>query len=114
VMLAALHANTAEALARAEAEIATERAARTRAEAETVAEREARRQAEGAGAAAEAQLSKVRGDFERERREAQAWRVTEQVAREQAEVDAVRLRQENQARRDLGLLARLRAALRRE
>ena len=100
VMVAALHATAEEALARAEAE--------------TVTEREARRQAEGARAAAEAQLSQVREDFERERREAEARRVTEQAAREKAEAEAARLRQENQARRDLGLLARLRAALRRE
>ena len=100
VMVAALHATAEEALARAEAE--------------TVTEREARKQAEGATAAAEAQLSQVREDFERERREAEARRVTEQAAREKAEAEAARLRQENQARRDLGLLARLRAALRRE
>ena len=100
VMVAALHATAEEALARAEAE--------------TVTEREARRQAEGARAAAEAALSEIREDFERERREAEARRVTEQAAREKAEAEAARLRQENQARRDLGLLARLRAALRRE
>jgi hypothetical protein len=100
VMLAALHATSEEALARAEAE--------------TVTEREATRQAEGARAAAEAQLSQVREDFERERREAEARRMTEQAAREKAEAEAARLRQENQARRDLGLLARLLAALRRE
>ena len=100
VMLAALNANAEEALALAEAE--------------TVTEREARRQAEGATAAAEAQLSQVRKDFERERQEAEARRLTEQAAREKAEAEAARLRQENQARRDLGLLARLRAALRRE
>jgi hypothetical protein len=100
VMLAALHAASEEALARAEAE--------------TVTEREARRQAEGARAAAEVQLSQVREDFERERREAEAWRMTEKAAREKAEAEAARLRQENQARRDLGLLARLLAALRRE
>jgi len=40
--------------------------------------------------------------------------MTEQAAREKAEAEAAQLRQENQARRDLGLLARLRAALRRE
>ncbi len=100
VMVAALHATAEEALARAEAE--------------TTTEREARRQAEGARAAAEAQLSEIREGFERERREAEARRVTEQAAREKAEAEAARLRQENQARRDLGLLARLRAALRRE
>ena len=100
VMVAALHATAEEALARAEAE--------------TVTEREARRQAEGARAAAEAALSEIREGFERERREAEARRVTEQAAREKAEAEAARLRQENQARRDLGLLARLRAALRRE
>jgi hypothetical protein len=100
VMVAALHATAEEALARAEAETATER--------------EARRQAEGARADAEAQLSEIREGFERERREAEARRVTEQAARENAEAEAARLRQENQARRDLGLLARLRAALRRE
>jgi hypothetical protein len=100
VMVAALHATAEESLARAEAETATER--------------EARRQAEGARAAAEAQLSQVREDFERERREAEARRMTEQAAREKAEAEAARLRQENQARRDLGLLARLRAALRRQ
>ena len=33
--------------------------------------------------------------------------MTEQAAREKAEAEAARLRQENQARRDLGLLARL-------
>ena len=100
VMLAALHATSDKELARAEAE--------------TVTEREARKQAEGATAAAEAQLSQVRKDFERERQEAEARRLTEQAAREKAEAEAARLRQENQARRDLGLLARLRAALRRE
>jgi hypothetical protein len=100
VMLAVLHATSDKELARAEAE--------------TVTEREARRQAEGARADAEAQLSEIREGFERERREAEARRVTEQAAREKAEAEAARLRQENQARRDLGLLARLRAALRRE
>jgi hypothetical protein len=100
VMLAALHANAEEALARAEAE--------------TLTEREARKQAEGARADAEAQLSKVREDFERVSREAEARRMTEQAAREKAEAEAAQLRQENQARRDLGLLARLRAALRKE
>jgi hypothetical protein len=100
VMLAALNANAEEALALAEAE--------------TVTEREARRQAEGARADAEARLSKVRQDVERVRREAEAQLMTEQVAREKAEAEAAQLRLENQARRDLGLLARLRAALRRE
>ena len=100
VMLAALNANAEEALALAEAE--------------TVTEREARRQAEGARADAEARLSKVREDVERVSREAEAQRMTEQVAREKAEAEAAQLRLENQARRDLGLLARLRAALRRE
>ena len=100
VMLAALHATAEEALARAEAE--------------TVTEREARRRAEGAVADAEAQLSKVREDFERLSREAEVRRLTEQAAREKAEAEAAQLRQEKQARRDLGLLARLRAALRRE
>jgi hypothetical protein len=100
VMLAALHATAEEALARAEAE--------------TVTEREARRRAERAVADAEAQLSKVREDFERLSREAEVRRMTEQAAREKAEAEAAQLRRENQARRDLGLLARLRAALRRE
>jgi hypothetical protein len=63
---------------------------------------------------AEARLSKFREDFERASREAEARRMTEQAAREKAEAEAAQLRQENQARRDLGLLARLRAALRRE
>jgi hypothetical protein len=97
VMLAALHANAEEALAQAEAETATER--------------EARRQAEGARESAEAQLSKVREDFERVCREAEARRMTEQAAREKAEAEAAQLRQEIQARRHLGLLARLHAAL---
>jgi hypothetical protein len=100
MMLAALNANAEEALALAEAE--------------TVTEREARRQAEGARADAEARLSKVRENVERVRREAEAQLMTEQVAREKAEAEAAQLRLENQARRDLGLLARLRAALRRE
>ena len=99
-MFAALHATGEEALARAEAETATER--------------EARKQAEGAVADAEAQLSQAREDFERERREAEARRMTEQAAREKAEAEAAQLRQENQARRNLGLLARLLAALRGE
>jgi flagellar biosynthesis GTPase FlhF len=127
-MFAALHATGEEALARAkaetatereakrraEAEVTTERAARARAEAETATEREARKQAEGAVADAEAQLSQAREDFERERREAEARRMTEQAAREKAEAEAAQLRQENQARRSLGLLARLLAALRGE
>jgi hypothetical protein len=110
LMLAALHANAEEALARAEAK--------------TVSEREARRRAESARADAQAQLSKVQQDFERVNREAEARRRTEQAAREQcateqaarekAEAEAAQLRQENQARRNLGLLARLRAALRRD
>jgi hypothetical protein len=113
-MFAALHATGEEALARAEAETATERAARRQAEAETVTERDARRQAEGAVADAEARLAQVREDSERERREAEARRMTEQAGREKAEAEAARLRQENQARRNLGLLARLLAALRGE
>ena len=127
-MFAALHATGEEALARAEAETATERAAtaraeadatteraaRARAEAETATEREARKQAEGAVADAEARLLQVREDFEREQREAEGRRMTEQAAREKAEAEAARLRQENQARRNLGLLARLLAALRGE
>jgi hypothetical protein len=40
--------------------------------------------------------------------------MTAQSAREKVEAEAARLRQEIQARRDRGLLARLRAALRRE
>jgi hypothetical protein len=100
VMLAALHASAEEALTRAEAETATEREARTR--------------AEGAMADAEARLSEFREDFERVTREAEARRMTEQAAREKAEAEAAQLRQENQARRNLGLLARLRAALRGE
>jgi hypothetical protein len=99
-MLAALHANTEATLAQAEAETATER--------------EARRQAEAAKADAEARLSKVREEFERGSREAEARYMTEQSAREKVEAEAARLRQEIQARRDRGLLARLRAALRRE
>jgi hypothetical protein len=81
-MLAALHANAEEALARAEAE--------------SVTARQARRQAEVAMANAETRC------------------MTEQAAREKAEAEAAQLRQENQARRHLGLLARLRAAWRRE
>jgi hypothetical protein len=99
-MMAALHATAEEALAQAEAE--------------TVTERQARSQAERALADAEAQLSKVRDDIERVSREAEARRVTEQVAREKAEAEAAQLRQEKQARRDLGLLTRLRMALRRQ
>jgi hypothetical protein len=100
VMVAALHANAEEALALAEAE--------------TAAEREARRQAEAARGDAEAQLSKVRADLERVSREAEARRMTEQAAKEKAEAEAAQLRLENRACRDLGLLARLLAAFRRE
>jgi hypothetical protein len=100
LMLAALHANAEEALARAEAE--------------TVSEREAKRQAQRALADAEAQLSKVRDELGRISREAEARRISEQAAREKAEAEAAQLRQEDQARRNLGLLARLRAALRGE
>jgi hypothetical protein len=100
VMVAALHASADEALARAEAETATER--------------EARRQAESARVDAQAQLSKVQQDFERISREAEARCATEQAAREKAEAEAAQLRQQNQARRSLGLLARLLAALRGE
>jgi hypothetical protein len=99
-MLAALHANAEEALARAEAATATER--------------EARRQAEIARTDAEARLDRLREDLERVSREGEARFTAEQIAREQAEAEVVRLRQENQARRELGLLARLRAAFRRE
>jgi hypothetical protein len=113
-MFAALHATGEEALARAEAETATERAARRQAEAETATALAARVQAEGAVAEAEARLSQVREDFERERQEAEARRMAEQAAREKAEAEAALLRQENQARRNLGLLARLLAALRGE
>lgn len=127
VMFGALHATAEQALARAEAETATERAAkrlaegetvternaRKQAEAATVTERDARRQAEAAVADAEARLSQIRADFERERREAEARHMTEQAGREKAEAEAERLRQEVQARRNLGLLARLLAALRR-
>jgi hypothetical protein len=95
-MFVAPHATGEEALARAEAETATKR--------------EARRQAEGAMADAEAQLSQAREAFERRVRR----RVAEQAAREKAEAEAALLRQENQARRNLGLLARLLAALRGE
>jgi hypothetical protein len=99
-MFAALNASAEEALARAEAE--------------TVTEREARRRAEAAMADAEIRLSKFREDSERVTREAEARRMTEQAAREKAEAEVAQLRQENLARRNLGLLARLRAALRRE
>jgi hypothetical protein len=99
-MLAALHANAEEALARAEAATATER--------------EARRRAEVATAGAEARLAQFREELERVSREAEARRMAEQVAREKAEAEAAQFRQENQARRDRGLLARLRAAFRRE
>jgi hypothetical protein len=86
VMLAALHANAEEVLARAEAETATER--------------EARRQAEGAKADAEARLSQFREDFERVRHEAETRRIADQAAREKAEAEVAHLRQENQARRE--------------
>jgi hypothetical protein len=99
-MLAALNANAEEALARAEAATATER--------------EARKRAEVATADAEAQLARFREDLERVSREAEARLMVAQTAREQAEAEAAQLRQEDQARRDRGLLARLRAALRRE
>lgn len=99
-MLAALHANAEEALARAEAATATER--------------QARRQAEIARTGAEARLAQFREDLERFSREAEARFTAEQIAKETAEAEAEQLRQENQARRDRGLLARLRAALRRE
>ena len=99
-MLAALHANAEEALARAEAATATER--------------QARRQAEIARTDAEARLAQFREDLERFSREAEARFTAEQIARETAQAEAEQLRQENQARRDRGLLARLRAALRRE
>jgi hypothetical protein len=128
VMFAALNATGEQALARAEAEAATERAARKQAEGETVTERnarkqaematvterDARRQAEAAAAETEARLSQIRADFERERREAETRHMTEQAGREKAEAEAVRLRQEAQARRNLGLLARVLAALRGE
>jgi hypothetical protein len=99
-MFAALNASAEEALARAEAE--------------TVTEREARRRAEAAMADSETRLSKFREDSERVTREAEARCMTEQAAREKAEAEVAQLRQENLARRNLGLLARLRAALRRE
>jgi hypothetical protein len=99
VMLAALHANAEEGLARAEAETAMERAAR--------------RQAEVAKADAEARLAEVVEDLERLSRDAEARRMEAQVARDEAEAEVARLRQEIQARRELGLLARLRAAFRR-
>jgi hypothetical protein len=99
-MLAALHANAEEAL--------------TRAEAATATEREARRRAEIARTDAEARLDRLREDLERVSREGEARFTAEQIAREQAEAEVVRLRRENQARRELGLLARLRAAFRRE
>jgi hypothetical protein len=99
-MFAALDASAEEALARAEAE--------------TVTEREARRRAEAAMADSETRLSKFREDSERVTREAEARCMTEQAAREKAEAEVAQLRQENLARRNLGLLARLRAALRRE
>jgi hypothetical protein len=62
----------------------------------------------------ETRLSKFREDSERVTREAEARCMTEQAAREKAEAEVAQLRQENLARRNLGLLARLRAALRRE
>jgi hypothetical protein len=99
-LLAALHANGEEALARAEAATATEREARMRAEVAT--------------ADAEARLARVRGDLERVSQEAEARLMAEQALRETAEAETAQLRQENQARRELGLLARLRAAFRRE
>jgi hypothetical protein len=99
-MLAALHANADEALARAEAATATER--------------EGRRQAEIARMDAEARLAQFREDLERFSQEAEARFTAEQIAREKAEAETAQLRQENQARLARGLLARLRAALRRE
>jgi hypothetical protein len=99
-MLAALHANAEKALARAEAA--------------TAAELEARRRAEVATADVEARFAQLRDDLERVSRERQARFTAEQIAREKAEAEAAQLRQENQARRDRGLLARLRTALRRE
>jgi hypothetical protein len=78
-MLAALHANAEEALARAEAATATER--------------EAKRLAEVATADAEARLARFREDLDRVSREAEARLMAEQVAREQAEVEAAQLRQ---------------------
>jgi flagellar biosynthesis GTPase FlhF len=118
VMLAALHANTEEALAHAEAETATEREARRQAEG-AVADAEAqlskvRDDLERVSREADARLSKIREDFERASQEAEARRMTEQAAREKAEAEAAQLKLENQARRNLGLLARLRAAIRRE
>ena len=99
-MLAALHANADEALARAEAA--------------TVTEREVRRQAEIARMDAEARLAQFREDLERFSQEAEARFTAEQIAREKAEAETAQLRQENQGRLERGLLARLRAALRRE
>ena len=99
-MLPALRANADEALARAEAATATER--------------EVRRQAEIARTDAEARLAKFREDLERFSQEAEARFTAEQIAREKAEAETAQLRQENQARLERGLLARLRAALRRE
>jgi hypothetical protein len=63
---------------------------------------------------AEARLAQFREDLERFSQEAEVRFTAAQIAREQAEAEAAQLRQENQARRDRGLLARLRAALRRE
>ena len=100
LMLAALHANTEEALAHAEAETATER--------------EARRHAERAMEEAQVQLSKVREDFERLSRESEARCIMEQAARDKAETEVAQLKQENQIRWERGFLARLRAALWRE
>jgi hypothetical protein len=100
VMLAALHANAEEALARAEAAIATER--------------EATRQAELGKAGAEARFAQLREDSDRVIREAEARLMAEQTVREKAEAEAAQLKQEIEGRRNLGLLARLLAALRRE
>jgi hypothetical protein len=100
VMLAALDRNAEEALAQAEWATRTER--------------EARRRAEEAMAGAEARLAQLSETLDRVRHEADALCSAERAAKEKAEAEVAQLRQIDQARRNLGLLARLRAALRRE
>jgi hypothetical protein len=99
-MVAALHANAEEELEQARAETATER--------------EARRRAEVGMKDAEARLAQLREAFEAARHEAEAQRMAEQTIKEKAVAEAAQLRQTIQSRRELGLLARLRVAWRRE
>jgi hypothetical protein len=74
----------------------------------------AREQAEVDAADAEARLAQLGDAFERMRYEADALCSAERAANEATEAEVARLRQIEQARRDRGLLARLRAAWRRE